>query len=591
MKKIIILILFCISFIFPSRTFADEGWVINRFSSDISIERSGSVLIKEVIEVDFKSLEKHGIYRDIPEVYHNDGTEHYTRITPVYMEMDGRSVQSKITRENGYIRIRLGDPNATISGKHLYVISYRDDGILQSYDTFDELYWNVTGNQWDVPIEKAMAILRLPEEGIISVACYEGEMGSREICMSQEDGKQSTFASTRPLDSYEGLTVAVGYKKGMVPILTVAKRTLADEVRDTFWNNIPALLLFFGITIGGIIFALGKWHVSGRDLWYGGKGILTTVQKARVKPHFAHETIVVEYAPPEGLRPAEMGVLVDERADTLDVTATIIDLAHRGYLHITEVEKKWLFGSTDYTLMRKKKNDTKLRSYESLLLDKLFESGDIVSVSSLKNKFYRDLVKVKAALYEDMTTNGYFDKNPESVRSGYVIWGVISIVGGFLMMAWIFPIFEESVILGIASGIIVLGIVLLIMSRFMPRRSAKGRELYRRILGYEEFISHVERYRQQFFEKKNMFNEVLAYAIIFGLTRKFATALADLGIKASQPSWYSSTRPFNAAVFASNVDTFSSSLSSAIASAPSSSGSGGGGSSGGGFGGGGGGSW
>jgi uncharacterized membrane protein len=129
-----------------------------------------------------------------------------------------------------------------------------------------------------------------------------------------------------------------------------------------------------------------------------------------VRPIGAHETIVVEYEPPEKLRPAEVGVLMDERADTLDVTATIIDLATRGYLTITEVPKKWVFGSTDYTLARVKKDTASLLDYEKELFSKLFDEKDKVDMSSLKTKFYKDLKVVKDKLYEEIIKKGFFQK-------------------------------------------------------------------------------------------------------------------------------------------------------------------------------------
>ncbi|HVT00918.1 MAG TPA: hypothetical protein VHE53_01625, partial [Patescibacteria group bacterium] len=141
-----------------------------------------------------------------------------------------------------------------------------------------------------------------------------------------------------------------------------------------------------------------------------------------------------------------------------------------------------------------------------------------------------------------------------------------------------------------AGGIV--GIVFIIFSRFMPRRTALGREMYRRIKGYRLFIDKAENYRQKFFEKRNMFNEILPYVIVFGLTKKFAKALDKMGVKPNNPTWYYGAHSFNPILFSDNINSFSNSVSRSIASAPSSSGfSSGGGFSGGGFGGGGGGSW
>jgi len=154
-------------------------------------------------------------------------------------------VQSKITRENGYVRIRLGNPHSTISGKHIYVIAYRDEGVLALYDSLDELYWNVTGNQWGVPIEQATAIVRLPQQGIKSIACYEGFTGSQDQCQAQSTQTEATFSATRILEAGEGMTISLGYTKGMVPILTVAPRTFMNDVNDALRNNSDGIVLFF----------------------------------------------------------------------------------------------------------------------------------------------------------------------------------------------------------------------------------------------------------------------------------------------------------------------------------------------------------
>jgi len=129
------------------------------------------------------------------------------------------------------------------------------------------------------------------------------------------------------------------------------------------------------------------------------------------------------------------------------------------------------------------------------------------------------------------------------------------------------------------------------MSRFMPRKTAYGRECYRRAKGYYVFINSAERYRQRYFEKQDMFNEVLPYAIIFGVTKKFAKKMEKMGVEPKQTDWYVGPHPFAIGIFAGNIQDFSSSLSSAMATVPSSSGGFSGGSAGGGFGGGGGGSW
>jgi uncharacterized membrane protein len=309
-----------------------------------------------------------------------------------------------------------------------------------------------------------------------------------------------------------------------------------------------------------------------------------------VKPWGARETIVAEFTPPEQLPPAMLGVLKDERADTLDVTSTIVDLASRGYLQIKEQEKAWIFGTRDYQLVRTDKADTDLFAYEQLLLDRLFAGRSEVHLSSLKESFYRDLSDVKDALRAEIVQRKYFPEDPDQAKNRYFGLGVAILVGGGLGLfyglsqRWWW-------LVAMTAGLLVVGLALAAVSRSMSRRTALGREMYRRTRGYELFIATAERYQQRFFEQQNLFTQVLPYAMMFGLTQKFAQAMEQIGYQPPQPSWYIGTTPFRMAAFASSLDSASKALSNTMASAPSSSGSGGGGFSGGGFGGGGGGSW
>lgn len=574
-------------FIFTSISHADEGWVINTFQSDITIQQDGRVQVTETIDVNFGSLQKHGIYRDISYVYYFDnGKNVYADITVSSVTQNNLTAQYDSYKQGNYVRLKIGDQNSTISGKNKYQIIYTATGVLRSFEDHDELYWDVTGNGWPVPITKTFAQVALPKSGITGSLCFEGPQGSTEKCRATITSQQmATFSSLRPLQQNEGMSIVLGYQKGMVPILQVtppASYTPSSNI-DISSPNVGALLITLLCGLGISYFL---WSKHGRDLWLKKPGSQNS------------ETIVVEYKAPDNMRPAEVGTIFDERADTLDVSATIIDLATRGFLTITEQEKKWLFGSTDYVLTKTNKDTKSLLDYEETLLDRIFSGQDSVKVSELKQEFYDDLAEVKEKLYKDVIDKKYFPSNPETVRARYAGVGVAILLTGVALI--IFGLFEKSgYAQGVGWGLLVNGVVFIILSRSMPRKTATGYSAYRKILGFEMFIEKAEKYRQQFFERENIFNEVLPYAIVFGVSEKFAKALKDLGIKPPQPTWYVSSRPFNPILFSSTMNSFSNSLTSAIASQPRknsfvSAGSGfsrGGGFSGGGFGGGGGGSW
>lgn len=585
MKHILVAFFFFLFSAVPA--FAQSDWVVTDFQSTNAIQPDGTVDVTETISVDFYNLQKHGIYRDLPFVYQNaNGTKTYTKIDDISVKQDGQEGELKRTSNDNNIRLRIGNPDRTISGTHIYTLHYTLSGVLRSFDTYDQLYLNVTGNDWEAPIEKASATISVPEDKLIKVACYEGVVGSTEPCTIIPQSINSVrFDSTRSLGIGEGMTIAADYTKGMVPILTVDP---PKRIQDDFVTK-QSLIAFLITFVGGFGLIIWGWTNHGRDFWFRTRQILDPKAKQEKMPLVAHQAIVVEFEPPEKLRPAELGVLMDEKADTLDITATLVDLANRGFLTIKELPKKWLLGSKDYEMHRTKQSAENLLPYERMLLKKLFATGETVTVSSLKATFYTSLAAVKKQLYIDVMKRNVFIAHPESIRNRYRLFAFLGIVVGFAIIILGFIFIVGPLVSG-GAGIILSSIFLMIMATHMPRRTALGRELYIRTKGYQLFISGAEKYRQQFYEKKNMFNEVLPYAIVFGLTGKFAKAMKDMGIQPENPTWYSGSHVFVPIAFANDMNDFSKSLSTAIASTPSSSGTSGG-SSGGGFSGGGGGSW
>lgn len=560
---------------------AEENWRIASFNSAIVIEKDGKVTITETIAADFGSEFKHGIFRDIPEIYTNQDGKTYTNISVIAIKQDSQEAVYSLTRDNGYLRIKIGDPNRTVTGVITYVITYSVVGVLRSFDSFDELYWNVTGTDWPVPIGTVNATVTLPSEKIIQVACYSGSSGSTDRCNENQTDRQAQF-NGGPLLANQGLTLAVGYTKGLVPILQGVKPPV-----PYLWLSV--ILLVLGLILMPIYY-LRRWYKHGRDEWYARKNLHDPNTTIKTMPFFAKETIVPEYAAPNQLRPAEIGVLVDERADTLDVSATIVDLAIRGHLTITEKPKKWVFGASDYTLTRVPNSKDQLHGYEQKLLSLLFQDGDSVDLSSLKNTFHASLKSVQDDLYAQVTDRKLFVENPQSVRATALTIPIIQLILAGVALG--FSADSQNVWLIVALVSLLLSAILgIALSTKMPRRSAEGREALRKTLGYKLFLSQTEKYRQPFLENQNLFMDVLPYAMVFGVTKKLAESMEKIGAHPAQPSWYYGVTPWNPVLFTQNIGTVSAAMSTAMASTPGSSGSGGGGFSGGGFGGGGGGSW
>lgn len=570
---------------------ADEGWVIERLDVRIEIGLDGTLEAVEALDVDFRGLERHGIFRDIPFLLTFDATRNrqYDIDLHEVTAADGRRHEVDVTREGSLRRFRIGDPDRTITGRETYRIAYRVGGALNGFPDHDELYWNATG-VWPVRTERAAVTVRAPRDAIVRVECFQGPQGSTERCTADFTPSEATFAATRPLLEGEQITVVVGLRKGIVappaPILVAARRSVFRYFdRTSTWLTLMAL---------GVVATMGAvgtvWWRLGRDRRFVSLYRHAPDTAEERVPLFGDRPIAVEFQPPDGLRPAQMGLLLDERADTLDVTATIIDLAVRGYLTITELPKTWFLGKTDWRLERRTPADPALLEYEGIVLNGLFEGASTRDLSALRNKFHTHLSKAKTTLYADAVERRWFPRNPNTVRTVARVIGLLVAAAGIGL----------TVLLGSRWGgglaglpVIVGGLLLTVAARAMPRRTAAGRAMLSRTLGFVRYIKTAETGQQAFAERAQIFTQYLPYAIAFQCVDRWARAFKDIDVQTAVAGWYVGSTAFDPGRFSSSLGSFSSSVSSAIASTPGGSGGSGfsGGSSGGGGGGGGGGSW
>lgn len=595
----------------PGATSAqDTGWTITSFDATYEVHADGTVAATEDIRVDFGSLERHGIFREIPTEYvYDTDNNRLTELTDISVDDGSNPVEWKIDAERPYLVIRIGDPDVTVSGAQRYRIHYTIKDFINPFTDHDEFYWNVTGNEWPVTIESASATVTVPPGALQRVTCYEGPTGSTAPCDFEVNGDTARFEATSALFPYTGLTLVAAFPKGAVevapPNLVPNSVDPVHEFVDFMGLDSLPIGISAAVLVVGLLVIARLWWTAGRDRWYGNMAhVIEGVVPEETKPFGAHESIVVEYTPPavaangrreeRPLRPAEIGVLIDEQADTLDVSATIIDLAVRKHLRIIELEKGGILGifkKQDYELERLENPGGDLLPYEEQLSNALFDGKEKVKLSDLRNKFHKDLESVKKKLYTASVKDlKFFPANPETVRSTYQAFGVGAIVvGGGLV--WLLGMYAGAGVIGVSVA--VLGIVLLGVAKAMPRRTATGRQMYRRALGFRLYMETAETDRQRFAENENIFHEYLPYAIVYQCVDKWAEVFEDLGLN-PQPDYYVGHRAFVPLRFASTMSSFSASVSTTMASTPGGSGSsgfGGGGGSGGGGGGGGGGSW
>ena len=644
MKKIFIIFFFIF---FPQAIFAQTGYfvalreIISNFDSVIEVRKDSTVAVTETIKV-FASNKKiqHGIYRDFPTKYRDaSGIQHSVRFEVVSVKLDGSQEQYEILGLSNGKRVRIGNPNEYVSiGWHSYEISYVTDNQLGFFDDHDELYWNVTGNSWEFPIEKATAKVVFPTSvfppSSSSFDGYTGKFGAKEKYYTARllDSSTLYYETTQALAPQEGLTIVVGWPKGFVH-----EPTQVEKARNFFIDNFGLFAGIFGIFLGFLYYLLA-WSYLGKD---PKKGI-----------------IIPQYEPPMGMSPAEIRYLVKYNYDNKVFSSAILQLAVKGFVTIKENKK--IFGKE--LTVTKTSNDNSASEEEKLLLSNLFlEKQSIV----LGDKYHAEVQSTSNELkkYLKGSMGSFFEKNLRVWFLGlfiligslliyllsnsymgmlplYIMWFIIFYLG-IVFFSLVKNAFSSSApgVIGIQIFVIIFYIfIFIVISRnifkdmfiFLPenvpwnfyvffvfpiglsilfyfllrRPTTEGRRILDHIEGFKWFLEVTEKDRMNFHnppeKTPELFEKYLAYALALGVEHKWSEQFSKIfgnlerEGRPYQPLWYSGVA-FHAANMASFGGDFGKSLNHAISASStrpgSSSGFGGGGSSGGGGGGGGGGGW
>lgn len=572
-------LLFVLAFAGKVHASSAEGLTFSSLHSDITINTDASIQVTETLVTQF-TTEHHGIYRWIPFSYTTlNGGRASIPITITSVKRNDADTPYTTTISGPNVQVKIGDPQQTLTGQQTYTIAYTAEAATNFFSDHDELYWNVSGSEWDAPLERVTSTIRLPSDvgssSLVQTNCYTGTYGSTEQnCLQVHNTVTADFSA----ESF--LTAVVSWPTGIVirPDNYDALRTqgtIAPPNQIFQQPSVLVLLLNFLSVIAAVMLMARYWTTHGRDLQ-------------------AKKPIIAQYEPPDDLRPAEAYALLHEQVSMKAVLpATIVDLAVRGYVQIREVEQAKFLGlgkKTDYELQRVKPIDETLRDGEASILTTLFDlkytdaaEQPTVLLSSLQQRKYtaNPFQSAVQASMDRLVHEGYFTRSPITSK---ILVGVIgaAVLGltGFLLSSGIF-----------AWGGLVVGLIVFGFLPSMPQRSVKGAEAAWHAQGFRLFIEKAEQYRIHWQERENIFELYLPYAMVFGLADKWSKALADV---ARQPEWFtgSSNHAFTTMYFLSAMNSFSTVSTASVVSAAASGSSGmSGGFSGGGGGGGGGGGW
>ena len=543
---------------------------INSFDVRIQVETDGDIIVTETLDVVAEGAQiQRGIFRDLPRYYTLDGATLPYNYDVLEVERDGVAERYETSTDDNAYRIRIGNPDVLIPhGVHRYVIRYQVANQVRYFDSYDEIYWNATGNYWAFPIERARAIVELPSGAVITgTRGYTGRMGETgaDYAYRQRDNLHS-FITTRPLAAGEGLTIAVGFEKGLIDPPS------AGDQLVRWWQRYGALVIF-ALGIGGLlVFLTNSFNKVGRDPVKG--------------PLFPR------YEPPAGYSPAAAHhIYYRAVAGHRALIATLMHLAIRGRLKIDASDKK----NTVLTRRTEGASAAGIAHEDLMLENAIFSTGRTKSLGAQYDAGFTTAYNTFGAALGRKYGSSYFRWNIGYTLAAIGLTIVLIVLAATQVTQWT---------LWHTLAVVMLVLLNALFLYLMPAPTQKGQQIRTEIEGFRLYMDKAEKLQLNAVEvgleqpppmTVERYERFLPYAVALGVeepwTRHFERLIPEQAER-YEPRWtnMSGSRSLGALTGAI-VTNMSSGVSSALPQSSSSSGSGGGGSSGGGGGGGGGGGW
>ncbi|HSN12964.1 MAG TPA: DUF2207 domain-containing protein [Propionibacteriaceae bacterium] len=571
------------------------GAPITRMDLHATVAQDGTISVDETFDMSF-STPGHGPYLYFTTRQGSGQKDQYRVYTYRFLRVTSSTgaPTAYVTESPSYgtTALRIGSSSQTVSGTQTYTVSYTVKGIINpkvASSGLDELYWNVIGTGFTIPISNVTVSVTGPA-AVQKTTCYMGASFDQACTANSASGDTATYSQTS-LSVGQGLAVVAGWPVGTFVNAEPTYETHTGPSSPFTPLTSPWFLGALGVVVLGCIAGLVMLGRRGRDEMYAGltPGNVPVAGEPAPVERVSSIPFAVQFTPPKDVRPGMVGTLFDEKAETRDVTATLVDLAVRGYWRIEQPNPKG-----DFRIVRLAPPQG-LAPYELLLYEALFDDGaQVVTSSELEGKSFGQSVQaIQRELYNAVTEVGWFKGNPQTTRGLRTALGMVVIAVAFVIGAWL-------QVLVLAIPVALVGIAIAISSRWAPVRSALGSAVTSQALGFKQYLETAEADQIKWEEGEDIFSRYLPFAIAYGCADRWAKVFAELaarGVPMETPGWYVGPYGYGYAAawgaggfdsIISTLDGFSSSAAAAMTAATAGS-SGGSGFSGGGFGGGGGG--
>ncbi|MBR1938635.1 MAG: DUF2207 domain-containing protein [Spirochaetales bacterium] len=551
-KKLVVLF-----FVLLSATFLfAENYTFRSYDVDVVVHSDRVYEIREHIELNFNQR-SHGIIRDIPV---GSGRDRYI------LKLISSSDPYERSYENGYVSFRLGSADEYILGPKSYDLVYSLDVGADEYDDYDEVYLNLLGPEWGVPIENFTFSVSFPSSVDSDyVFITSGRYGSTEndrVSYKISNDRRIVAGYAPYLESEEAVTLRAEFPEGTF-----------EDAREIPDFTIPALICTISVTIALVLFAYSLFLKYGRD----------------------EEPIVsVRFDPPEGLNPCEVGFLKDNAIDDEDLTAMVFYWADKGLIRIEEDDEEFtlvklkdissdanegersffnalmfkervlsrdlersLFGdhlqSTIIPRIKKRfelgecqLKDQAARSATGLITKLTLLYAIFTGVMLTLNGIEMALFGVVISFFHFVLLSTFFKRffDAKDLKRKGLLFRLIFII---ILCTLVFVLDCSIALLGYSydfSAVIAIFLVfgmffLCLFGAITEKRTAYAQKKLEEILGYREFLEKVEidRLKALIDSDPEFFYHNLSYAITLGLEKKWAKKFSFATIRT--PDWYS----------------------------------------------------
>ncbi|MFD0773032.1 DUF2207 domain-containing protein [Streptomonospora algeriensis] len=470
----------------------------------------------------------------------------------------GREIPVSTEEGGGTLDVRLDT-----AGRSEAVLRYTVRGAVDPVGGGTELEWTAVGGYSRTVAETTVVVdAAVPP---MALSCTAGQVRSSIYCTSSDMGGheavRARFLQT-DMEPEESLHIVVGYPADTIGGEAIVER---DWSLQSAFAITPATATAFGLLLlvpVGVLIALIR--IRGRDE----RALRTEAAAGDSAPVDASgaggEAGSVRFRPPDGVHPGQIGTLIDEQADVVDITATVVDLAVRGHLTIRELPHAQ-YSATDWRLDKAAGPvDDDLLGYERLLLDALFQHTHQVKLSELsRSGFPERLAEVREELYRDMVRLKWFANKPNVERNRWTTAGIgITALGVVLTVLlavatqWAFT----------ALAVVIAGAAVTVGAQYMPAKTRQGSVVFAHTMGFRSYLLSAGAEDVPPAHRVSVFSRYLPYAVIFDTVDRWAAILASASSECAADGlpWYIGPDDWRMQDFADSIRSFALTLTGVI---------------------------